>query len=168
MSKKYEFRSVGLDDFILEYEDKEDEIPKVKSIPFRRSIETAKALQSINAEARAKMYAFLTSIGKTRSDFIIKTVKSDGTIGYDETNYIELESSYTKEASIIAVNNIVLRTLKMPLDKLLKELDMEDPKEAEIFAKKFFTILKNSGEKDDSFPRGASLEPISTSSSEES
>lgn len=164
---KYEFKSVGLDDFVLEYEKEESGLVETKKIPFRRSIDTAKKLQSINADARERMYADLTAKGKTKNDYVIQRKNPDGTILYDETNYREMEANYLNEARLVAINEITKQMLGMPIDMLLLELKITTEDQATLFSQKFFTILNKAGEKDDkTFPCGNTSEPIPTSPSE--
>lgn len=165
---KYEFKSVGLDDFVLEYEKEDNGIVEIKQIPFRRTIEVAQKLQSINADAREQMFFDLTKKGRTKNDYILTKHNPDGTIVYDETNYREMESQYLNEARLIAVNDITKTMLGMDIGTVLDEIKATTEDQAYLFTQKFFTILNKVGEKEDNtFPCGNTSKPLSTSISQE-
>lgn len=93
---KYEFIEKSLDEYELHYTNKDgEEIIK----PFKRTIEIASKLQSANKDARMEFFTYLTSIGKTKDDLIIKRQEDDKII-YDETNYRELESSFINDKAL--------------------------------------------------------------------
>ena len=56
---KYEFKEISLDNYELHYIDKEG---KEKVIPFKRTVELAKKLQSADADARFEMLEYLTKM----------------------------------------------------------------------------------------------------------
>jgi hypothetical protein len=165
---KYEFKNVGLDDFVLEYEKEDSGIIETKQIPFRRTIEVAQKLQSINADAREKMFFDLTKKGKTKNDYVLTRHNPDGTIVYDETNYREMEANYLNEARLIAINEITKTMLGMDIGTVLNELKITTEDQASLFSQKFFMILNKAGEKEDNtFPCGNKNEPIPTNNIEE-
>lgn len=161
---KYEFKCVGTDDFILEYEKNDNGITEDKEIPFRRTIEIARRIQSVNAEAREEMLSHLTKIGKTSNDFIITRVNGDGTTTYDETNYHALENSYLETTGAKIIDDITKITLGMNIEAILKELNLTKKEDVELFTKKFLTILNKAGEKEDNtFPSGNKTEQVPAS-----
>lgn len=165
---KYEFKSVGIDDFILEYEKEDNGLLETKQIPFKRTVEIAQRLQSINADAREKMFFELNKKGRTKNDYIIQRTNPDGTIVYDETNYREMENEYLNEARLVAINDITKIMLGMDIASILNELKISTEDQASLFSQKFFTILNKAGEKEDkTFPCGNTSKPLSTSISQE-
>lgn len=93
---KYEFIEKGLDDYELHYTNK-DGIEVVK--PFKRTVELAHKLASADKDARMELLTYLTEIGKTKDDFVIKK-KVNGKVIYDETNYREFESSFLQNKAL--------------------------------------------------------------------
>lgn len=93
---KYEFIEKGLDDYELHYTNK-DGVEVIK--PFKRTVELAHKLASADKDARMELLTYLTEIGKTKDDFVIKK-EVNGKVIYDETNYREFESSFLQNKAL--------------------------------------------------------------------
>lgn len=135
---KYEFKIIGLDNFELHYKKNDEE----KIIPFKRTVEMAKKLQSVEATARFNMMEYLNSIGKTKNDLII-TKKKNGKTIIDETNYREFESKFIEEESLKIVNEIYELTLGMNLVEIVNELNFENQQEVFGFSQEMRKLLLN-------------------------
>ena len=148
---KYEFKTIGTDEFELHYDKKNaDGSSEHKVIPFKRTIEMAKKLQNITAEARFNMFNYLNSIGKTKNDLIIERKTSDGKIEVDESNYKEFESTFLMEEYTKIANEIFEMTLGMDLPTILQELNITDSQDSQMFSTKLRMILTGSNEKNPS------------------
>lgn len=135
---KYEFKTIGLDSFELHY----TKDNKEKVVPFKRTVEMAKKLQSVEATARFNMMEYLNSIGKTKNDLVI-TKKENGKTIIDETNYREFENKFIEEESLKIVNEIYEMTLGMNLVEIVTELNFADEKEVFKFSQKMRELLLN-------------------------
>ena len=62
---KYEIKPIDTDTFELHYINRDNQSVV---IPFKRTVELAIKLQSVDSNARFKMYEYLTSIGKSKKD----------------------------------------------------------------------------------------------------
>ena len=110
---KYEFKEISLDNYELHYiNTKGEEVVK----PFKRTVELGTKLASADKDARMEFFTYLTSIGKTKDDLIIKK-EVDGKIIYDETNYREFETNF--------LNNKALE-IALKLYEQLFEMDFTD------------------------------------------
>lgn len=149
----YEFKTIGTDEFELHY-DKKNADGSIQHIviPFKRTIEMAKKLQNITAEARFNMFNYLNSIGKTKNDLIIERKTADGKIEVDESNYKEFERTFLMEEYTKIANEIFEMTLGMDLPTILKEIGIEDGQSSMIFSTKLRMIL--TGSNDEQFPSG--------------
>ena len=143
---KYEFKAVSLDDFEFHYTKDGKEIVK----PFKRTVELAKKLQGTDAEARFKMYEYLTSVGKSKKDLVIEVKHPDGTITVDETNYREFEASFMIQEQYKMAQELYKSLFGMTLEEIIKELDLND-NEAYLFGAKVRELVINGANKDE-FP----------------
>lgn len=119
---KYEFIEKGLDEYELHYVNKDGE--KVVK-PFKRTVELAHKLASADKDARMELFTYLTSIGKTKDDFIIKK-EQDGKIIYDETNYREFESSFLQNKSLEIAIKIYEELFKMEFTDLILDMGLTE------------------------------------------
>lgn len=93
---KYEFKELSLDNYELHYTNKDGkEVIK----PFKRTVELATKLASADKDARMEFFSYLTSMGKTKDDLIIKK-EVNGKIIYDETNYREFENNFLQNKAL--------------------------------------------------------------------
>jgi sulfatase maturation enzyme AslB (radical SAM superfamily) len=129
---KYEFIEKTIDEYELHYTDKNG---KEKVIPFKRTVELATKLQSADAEARLELYNFLTSVGKSKKDFIIERTDENGKIIVDETNYREFESDFLMKKQFEIAMNIYKTVFKMEFTDLLLDMGISE-NTAEDFATK--------------------------------
>lgn len=156
---KYEFKAKGLDEFELHYQDKDGQ---QVIIPFKRTIELAKMLNSIDAEARFKMYSYLTSIGKTKNDLIIERTDAEGKIIVDETNYREFESNFLLQAQYEVGMKIYKTLFNMSLEDIITKIGLTE-QESYLFGSKVHDIILNGlTESDDKIPSQTENELVST------
>ena len=67
-----------------------------KKYPYKRTVETARELDGMQAKARLQMLDYLRSIGRTKEDFIFRTEKN-GTEIVDESEWRKFEEDYMNE-----------------------------------------------------------------------
>lgn len=161
---KYEFKKITIDEFELHYTKKDG--TKVV-IPFKRTIELAKRLQSLDAEARFNMLSYLKSIGKTKNDLIVEKTNPDGTITVDESSYKEFEAKFMEEEGFRLANEIFELVLGKKMLDLLADMGFEDDGSSFVFATKFRMILSGQFQEQNDFPGGIETEQVSTSDSKE-
>lgn len=119
---KYEFKEIGLDEYELHYTNKDGkEVIK----PFKRTVELAHKLASADKEARMELFTYLTSIGKTKNDFIIKK-EVDGKIIYDETNYREFESGFLQNKALEIALRLYEDLFKMDFADLVLDMGLSE------------------------------------------
>lgn len=133
----YEFKEISLDNYELHYKNK-DGIEKV--IPFKRTVELASKIQSGDANARIKLFEYLTKLGKTKNDYIIEK-NVDGKIVRDETNYRELESSFIEKEQIELAMEIYKELFKMELIDLYIDMGLTDKDQEKV--QEFSIELRN-------------------------
>ena len=153
---KYEFKSISLDEFELHYEKKDGQ--KVV-IPFKRTIELAQMLNSIDSKARFEMYSYLTSIGKTKNDLIIERTDAEGKIIVDETNYREFEANFLLQAQYKVGKEIYLKLFNMTLEDIITSMGLSE-QESYLFGAKVHDIIIN-GLNDDKIPSKTENELVS-------
>lgn len=129
---KYEFIEKTIDEYELHYTDKNGE---EKIIPFKRTVALATKLQSADAEARLELYNFLTSVGKSKKDFVIERTDENGKIIVDETNYREFESDFLMKKQFEIAMNIYKTVFNMEFTDLLSDMGISE-ETAEDFANK--------------------------------
>lgn len=152
----FKFIKKGIDDYELHFTNKDDkEVVK----PFKNTIEEAKMLDSINLRARIKLMDILKSMGKTKDDFIDKSIKDGKTI-VDESRYLELENAAVEEESTSIIEKCIESAFNESLDELFKEMGVDlltqrnDPQiiqDTVNFTAKFTAILTG---KDEVSPSG--------------
>lgn len=119
---KYEFVEKSLDEYELHYTNKDGkEVVK----PFKRTVELATKLASADKDARMELFTYLTSIGKTKEDFIIKK-EENGKITYDETNYREFESSFLMNKTLELALKIYNDLFNMDFTDLVVDMGISD------------------------------------------
>lgn len=119
---KYEFKEIGLDEYELHYINKDGkEVIK----PFKRTIELAHKLASADKEARMELFTYLTSVGKTKDDFIIKK-EVDGKIIYDETNYREFESNFLQNKALEIALKLYKDLFGMDFTELVLDMGLNE------------------------------------------
>lgn len=153
---QYKFNYISTDNYELEYTNKNGE--KIKK-PFKRNVELAREIQSIQAEGRSLMLESMTKKGKTREDYIIKRLHADGTITYDESNLRANEEMFIGIATLEILKDIVKNLFNITLEKLFLEmgLDMNSNNQEEQnkllgFITKFCNILSNGMEEETAPP----------------
>lgn len=149
---KYEFKTIGLDQFELHYDKEEEGIIEHKIIPFKRTIELAKQMQSLDATARFNMLNYLNSIGKTKKDLIVERKTPDGKIEIDESNYREFEESFLREERFRLANQVYESILGMDLLTTLQEVGLDNEKDALLFSTKLRMILMSEETNKEEFP----------------
>lgn len=132
----FEFVNVELDNWEFKYTNlKNEEIV----IPFTRSIEIAKILESIIPNARMKMFKDLTEQGLTKNDLIIEKTK-DGKKYYDETNYKMFEEKYIEEQSLASLNECFEKCMNKQLMEIALDIkDLTEEKASKLSAE--FTLI---------------------------
>lgn len=139
----YNFKKLdNEDEFILIYNKGEEK----KNIKFKRTIQTAQRLQSLDSEARFRVIKKISEMGYTMDNNPFIVTKTEGSKTYkDESNFnylIEQEKQYAM-AEIIA--DIVKDTLGMDFDTLVAELGINVTDEQAIvkLTSDFMYIIKN-------------------------
>lgn len=157
----YEFTKIDLDTYKLVYTDKNG---KQKEIEFKRTIELAKKLEETTANARFKLYEFLSSRNKTKEDFIVKRSDGKGHTTYDESNYVEFENKFIEEQSAITIDEIMKSCFKMSMYELMEDMIQKGISEKAIkeqsmmFGQKFRTVIINGIEDKKDIPSGDNTE----------
>lgn len=153
---QYKFNFISTDNYELEYKNKNNEIIKK---PFKRNVELAREIQSIQAEGRSLMLESMTKKGKTRDDYIIKRLHADGTITYDESNLRANEEMFIGIATLEILKDIVKNLFNMTLEKLFLEMgvdinsnNQEDQNKVLGFITKFCNILSQGLEEESAPP----------------
>lgn len=165
---KYEFKKTGTDQFELHYDKKtKNGDVEHKIIPFKRTVEMAKKIQSLDATARFNMLNYLNSIGKTKNDLIVEHKTADGKTEVDETNYREFEKSFLLDERFKLSNEVFEMTLGMGMLNILEEIGLYTDQEALMFSTKFRMILTGETVEKDEFPSGIKTEQVPTGVSEE-
>ena len=121
-------------------------------IPFKRTVELAVKLQSVDSNARFKMYEYLTSIGKSKKDLIVERKNGDGTITVDETNYREFEANFLLQEQYKVATEIFKDLLGKTVEELVIDMNLSS-EESYLFSSKLREILINGVSKDDIPPR---------------
>lgn len=155
MTGKYEFKSISLDNFELHYMKDNQEIVK----PFKRTVELASKIQNVDADARFKMFEYLTKNGKSKKDLIVEKTDKDGKIIVDETNYREFESNFILQAQYEMAKELYKTLFGMTLEEIIIELNLTE-QEAYLFGAKVRELLIN-GVQDDKIPSKTENELVS-------
>ena len=146
---KYEIKPIDLDNFELHYINRDNQ-PVV--IPFKRTVELATKLQSVDSNARFKMYEYLTSIGKSKKDLIVERKNPDGTITVDETNYREFEANFLLQEQYKVATEVFKEVLGRTVEELIIDMNLES-EESYLFSSKLREILIKGVSKDNIPPR---------------
>lgn len=146
---KYEIKPIDTDNFELHYINKDNQSVV---IPFKRTVELAVKLQSVESNARFKMYEYLTSIGKSKKDLIVERKNDDGTITVDETNYREFEANFLLQEQYKVATEIYKDLLGKTVEELVIDMNLSS-EESYLFSSKLREILINGVSKDDIPPR---------------
>ena len=146
---KYEIKPIDTDNFELHYINKDNQSVV---IPFKRTVELAVKLQSVDSNARFKMYEYLTSIGKSKKDLILERKNGDGTITVDETNYREFESNFLLQEQYKVATEIFKELLGKTVEELVIDMNLSS-EESYLFSSKLREILIKGVSKDDIPPR---------------
>lgn len=146
---KYEIKPIDTDNFELHYINKDNQSVV---IPFKRTVELAVKLQSVESNARFKMYEYLTSIGKSKKDLIVERKNGDGTITVDETNYREFEANFLLQEQYKVATEIYKDLLGKTVEELVIDMNLSS-EESYLFSSKLREILINGVSKDDIPPR---------------
>ena len=89
-------------------------------IPFKKNVELARRMQSVNANARLKMITWMKEAGITKNDLIDK-IEKNGKIIYDETTYRTIEQGFIQDES----TELGLELYKILFNKTVTELITE-------------------------------------------
>lgn len=146
---KYEIKPIDTDNFELHYTTKDNQ---QVVIPFKRTVELAVKLQSVDSNARFKMYEYLTSIGKSKKDLILERKNGDGTITVDETNYREFEANFLLQEQYKVATEIFKELLGRTVEELVIDMNLSS-EESYLFSSKLREILIKGVSKDDIPPR---------------
>ncbi len=146
---KYEIKPIDTDNFELHYINKDNQSVV---IPFKRTVELAVKLQSVDSNARFKMYEYLTSIGKSKKDLILERKNGDGTITVDETNYREFEANFLLQEQYKVATEIFKELLGKTVEELVIDMNLSS-EESYLFSSKLREILIKGVSKDDIPPR---------------
>lgn len=146
---KYEIKPIDTDNFELHYINKDNQSVV---IPFKRTVELAVKLQSVDSNARFKMYEYLTSKGKSKKDLILERKNSDGTITVDETNYREFEANFLLQEQYKVATEIFKDLLGRTVEELVIDMNLSS-EESYLFSSKLREILIKGVSKDDIPPR---------------
>ena len=146
---KYEIKPIDIDNFELRYINKDNQSVV---IPFKRTVELAVKLQSVDSNARFKMYEYLTSIGKSKKDLILERKNGDGTITVDETNYREFEANFLLQEQYKVATEIFKELLGKTVEELVIDMNLSS-EESYLFSSKLREILIKGVSKDDIPPR---------------
>ena len=146
---KYEIKPIDTDNFELHYINKDKQSVV---IPFKRTVELAVKLQSVDSNARFKMYEYLTSIGKSKKDLILERKNGDGTITVDETNYREFEANFLLQEQYKVATEIFKELLGRTGEELVIDMNLSS-EESYLFSSKLREILIKGVSKDDIPPR---------------
>ena len=146
---KYEIKPIDTDNFELHYINKDNQSVV---IPFKRTVELAVKLQSVESNARFKMYEYLTSIGKSKKDLIVERKNGDGTITVDETNYREFEANFLLQEQYKVATEIFKDLLGRTVEELVIDMNLSS-EESYLFSSKLREILIKVVSKDDIPPR---------------
>lgn len=135
----YKFIKKEEDIYVLEYKNiKNENISK----EFKNDISIAKEFESINVIARTKLMKDLTKQGITKKDLTVVRVENGKTY-YDNSNYLELENTYTEQATLEILSDISSRKLGLGYMELIQDMGMiEDSKGIEKFTTDFINILQ--------------------------
>lgn len=146
---KYEIKPIDTDNFELHYINKDNQSVV---IPFKRTVELAVKLQSVDSNARFKMYEYLTSIGKSKKDLILERKNGDGTTTVDETNYREFEANFLLQEQYKVATEIFKELLGRTVEELVIDMNLSS-EESYLFSSKLREILIKGVSKDDIPPR---------------
>ena len=146
---KYEIKPIDTDNFELHYINKDNQSVVIL---FKRTVELAVKLQSVDSNARFKMYEYLTSIGKSKKDWILVRRNGDGTITVDETNYREFEANFLLQEQYKVATEIFKDLLGKTVEELVIDMNLSS-EESYLFSSKLREILIKGVSKDDIPPR---------------
>lgn len=143
MSKKYEFKSIGLDTFELH------NLKTKEIITFKRTIDVMKMLQNVEPNARLAMIDFMKSHKDAegnpapirKDDLIIEKTNPDGTKSYDESYYRDMESSFLHQEYTKIATDVYSKTIGKSLEAMVSDLGLENDAEASEFGIELGKIL---------------------------
>lgn len=137
MEKKYNFKKVDDDNYILEYKDKQ--------IPFKYDVNLIVMMSSINADARMKMFASLKKNGLTADDLKTKAIKDGKTI-IDETEYNKMEKAYIDSEIATKAIEIIDNMFNIDALKLIDDIGLNG-EEITDFISELFSLNSTPREK---------------------
>lgn len=139
----YKFSKIDEDEFRLEYKD--------KTIDFKRDVETAQRIQSIDSEAFMMAMADLTKQGYTfaNNPYIVKRKVGNKEI-VDESNWNYIIDKRKEEASILIMDELFVKLLNTHMNDLFTDMgiDINTASEKEMniitnFETEFVLIVTN-------------------------
>lgn len=96
-----------------------------ETVEVKKTVDLARKMQSINANARLKMIKWMKSEGINKSDLIDKKTVN-GKIVYDETTYRDLERGFIADEAAEVSNEIINILCGMSLVDLVIKLGLDD------------------------------------------
>lgn len=125
----YKFTRISEDEFQLEYKD--------RKIKFKRDVETAKRLQSIDSEAFMLAMADLSKMGYTlQSNPYIITKKIGNKEIVDESNWNYVVEKKKEEVTVLIVDELFVKLLNFHMTDLFLDMginvNIATPEEMEI------------------------------------
>lgn len=138
----YKFIKIAEDEFELQYKD--------KSIKFKRTVETAQRIQSIDSEAFMMALADLSKQGYTMQNNPYVVKRQEGGKEYvDESNWNYLIDKKKEEATVLIIDELFAKLLNLHMPELIYEvldinLNIATPEqliEVENFEADFIYIL---------------------------
>ena len=137
--KKYKFVRKGVDNWVLQYKDKE--------IECNSKVNFIKELQDVPRKARVNMVMDLAKKGMTVKDLIVEHTEGSKTI-QDHSNKDFIEKGYVEQAQAEVFDNIVKEMFGMDYTTLVLDIGLETEEETIEFGKELGDVLKGT------IPRG--------------
>lgn len=131
--KKYKFVRKGVDNWVLQYKDKE--------IECNSKVEYIKTLQDVPRRAKFKMAMDLAKQGMTVQSLIIEHTEGSKTI-QDHSNKDFIEKGYVEQAQAEVMNEIIQKMFGMDYMSLLLDIGIETNEEVIKFGEDIGSILR--------------------------
>ncbi len=145
--EKYEFKKIDLDNYELIYDYKhidlntKEEVTEKIVLPFKRTVGLAKKLQSLDFDARLKMFEYLKENGKTKNDFITQKTDENGKVIIDESNYKEFEKQFMQREQYRLAEEIYSEILGKSLTQIIMEIGLNTNNDIAMLGIKLRAIL---------------------------
>lgn len=142
----YQFKKINDDEYVL--------ISNNKEFPFKRTVDIAKEMQSIDMITTVKVAEFLAERGETydNTKLRVERIEGNNTI-IDESNLRMIEKKAKDIATTEVLNKVYKRLFNKSIAEMLKELDITDKtEEIKNFSAELTKVLIYGI--DDNTPRG--------------